>query len=264
MKTYLIVMFALLSGCGEGSTTIIREDADNHVETDAGGLVGPQGPQGPVGPAGPAGPQGPKGDKGDQGLPGVAGAAGAAGQQGPQGLPGAPGAPGAMGATGARGAAGPSMLAVSPVGEELGYLLMTNYTYNYTSNAELPQYGFLMHSNNPSALFPEGWIVSTEPAPVIYYPLVGCQGPAYIPAGSAVKHAGPFENMLYWRRGYQILFKKGAYPNPPVMMTMSSNQTANQGCFNQQLQILGQPLVDSGYRLQTNLEAMLPVTLVIQ
>lgn len=261
MKNIIVLIAFLFYGCSNPS------NGDDTV-----GPEGPQGPQGMQGSTGPAGPQGPKGDKGDtgaqglqgppgskgdkgdtgsdgapgsQGLQGIQGLQGQQGIQGPKGDPGSQGTQGIQGTTGAPGPAGPpgfSPRVLANDGQELGFPIP------WRGSNGVAEMAILMHRDNASGTFPEGWVMPEIPPAVIYYSGGSCAGtPMVKPANVASYGPVLYSNYLFWVQGYSVIYKK---VGTSVSTSSLSNRTSGICTAASTATQTFEALVDSGYTLQ--------------
>lgn len=281
MKSIIVLIALAVSGCSWGQ-------ADDTTSVD--GTVGPQGPQGekgekgdrgdtgpqgpqgipgtstgivgPQGPQGPQGIQGPQGPKGDTGATGLQGPQGVPGMQGPQGIPGVNGtngvngAPGATGPQGPQGPAGTSSFSIHVLdkdGNELGLPIPWRGSNGVAETA------ILMHRDNPSATFPEGWVIPEVSPGTIYYSGGNCTGTPMAKTAVAASY-GPvlYTNYLYWVPGFAIMYKKVGSASSPALSLRNGGICTNANTVQQTFDVLA----DSGFTLQ--IETTKPWTVVAQ
>ena len=201
---------------------------------DFGGPTGPVGPQGVSGATGPMGPSGP------QGNTGATGATGSTGPMGPQGPAGA------MGAT---------AVAVDVNGNQLGFIVPWR-----NQNAGMGV-AILAHQDNPSATFPQDWIIPESPEVVIWFTGPSCTGTALVqPTTGFNNFLYSSSSFLYNVHGNPVLYKAAG----SVLSTATSSLTPSTGgCNTGGLPQQGfTKLVDSGYRMQ--IENTKPWTMAVQ
>lgn len=181
MKPILIVLLAL-AGCAAEGDLGPQGDPGLVGDTGPAGPPGPEGPQGPAGDRGPAGEQGPPGPPGEQGATGLqgpigetgaTGATGATGLQGPPGVQGPPGDTGPQGEQGPAGDPGETLWLSNAGAEQLGLQM----TVDRGSGLGLAIYAY---QTSPGPNFPQGDIVSLQPAIAVLYTGFGCTGDAYM------------------------------------------------------------------------------------